>query len=90
MWIILYHNLHWIPHNFCIKHFLFRRKEKWENIHWKLQNFLSLVDEILCMRADIRIYSSHDCLAHTLAPLPDPRKSKSDLISPKLAHYDFL
>ena len=48
------------------------------------------VVEIPCMHADIRIDSSHDCLAHTLARLPNTRKSKSDLISPILARYAFL
>ena len=47
-------------------------------------------DAILRMRTDIRIDSSHDRLAHTLARLPDLRNSKSDFISPKLACYDFL
>ena len=37
----------------------------------------------------IRIDSSHDRLAHTLAHLPDTHKSKSDLILPRLAR-DFL
>ena len=46
-------------------------------------------DEIACMLAYIRIDSSHDRLAHTLAVLSDPCKSKSDLILPKLARYDF-
>ena len=40
--------------------------------------------------ADICIDSSQDCLAHTLARLPDMCKSTSDLISPILAHYDFF
>ena len=44
----------------------------------------------MCVRADIRIDSSHDPLGHTLARLPDSRKSTSDLISSKLARYDFL
>ena len=39
---------------------------------------------------DVRIDSSHDRLAHTLARLTDWCNSKSDLISPKLAHYDLL
>ena len=38
--------------------------------------------------AYIRIDSSQGCLAHTLARLPDTRKSASDLISPILARYD--
>ena len=38
--------------------------------------------------AYIRIDSSQDCLAHTLARLPDTRKSTFDLISPILARYD--
>ena len=42
------------------------------------------------MRADMHIDLSHDCMAHTLARLPDPCKSKSDLISPILACYDFF
>ena len=49
-----------------------------------------VVYKILCLRAHIRIDSSHDCLAHTLAHLPNTRKSTSDLISPILARYDFL
>ena len=36
----------------------------------------------------MRTDSSQDCLAHTLARLPDPRKATSDLISPILARYD--
>ena len=39
--------------------------------------------------AYIRIDSSQDRLVHTLAHLPDTRKSTSDLISPILARYDF-
>ena len=38
--------------------------------------------------AYIRIDSSQDRLAHTLANLPDMRKSTSNLISPVLARYD--
>ena len=38
--------------------------------------------------AYIRIDSSQDRLAHTLARLPDTHKSTSDLISPILARYD--
>ena len=40
--------------------------------------------------AYICIDSSQDRLAHTLARLPDTRKSTSDLISLILAHYDSL
>ena len=47
-------------------------------------------DAILCVHTGIRIDSSHDRLAHTLAHLPDSRNSTSDLISPKLAGYDFF
>ena len=36
----------------------------------------------------MRIDSSQDRLAHTLARLPDTRKSTSNLISPILARYD--
>ena len=39
--------------------------------------------------AYIRINSSRDRLAHTLARLPDTRKSTSDHISPIPARYDF-
>ena len=65
--IIFYRILHQIPHNFCIKHFLFRRTEMWENIHRKWQKFLLLE---CCLRfcvhaAYIRIDSSQDRLAHT-------------------------
>ena len=49
-----------------------------------------VVDEIPCLRADIHIDSSHDSVAHTLARLPNMRKSTSDFISPILARYDFL
>ena len=38
--------------------------------------------------AYIRIDSSQNRSAHTLARLPDTRKSTSDLISPILARYD--
>ena len=85
-----YRILHQIPHNFCKKHFLFRRMERWENIHRKWQKFLTL--ECLftfCVHAAyICIESSQDCLAHTLARLPDTRKPTSDFISPILARYD--
>ena len=47
-------------------------------------------DAFPCVHAQIHIDSSHDRLAHTLARLPDSHNSISDLISPKLAHYDFL
>ena len=64
--------------------------ERWENIHQKWQKFLKL--ECLftfCVHAAyIRIESSQDWLAHTLARLPDTRKQTSDFISPILARYD--
>ena len=41
-----------------------------------------------CCLHSLRIDSSQDRLAHTLARLPDTRKSTSDLISPILARYD--
>ena len=43
-----------------------------------------------CMRAGIRINSSHDRLAHKLPCMPGPRKQTADLISPKQARNDFL
>ena len=47
-------------------------------------------DTVTRMRADVRIGSSDDSLAHTLAYLPGPHNSKSNLISAKLACYDFM
>ena len=38
-----------------------------------------VVYKILCLRAHIRIDSSHDRLAHTLACLPNMLKSKPNL-----------
>ena len=70
VWIIFYRILHLIPHNFCIKHFLFRHTERWENIHRKWRKFLPL-EWCLCFcvhAAYIWIDSSQDRLAHTLAP----------------------
>ena len=88
--LFFYRILHQIPHNFCIKRFLFRRTERWENIHRKWRKFLPLEWCLhFCVHAAyIRIDSSQGRLAHTLARLPDTRKSTSDLISPILARYD--
>ena len=49
-----------------------------------------VVDEMPCLRTDIRINLSHNCLSHTPARLADMRKSKSNLISLILARYDFF